>query len=118
AQLTEVLAVLFEFINGHRELMRIAFATAFAARGEIPAEIIYLPKGERNFEFIQSLVKTGVVNGQLNPGFSTRELTVGIYGMMTLKVMEHLVNPCRMLTRRDAKNIVRLYLEGASRRRR
>src|SRR5262245_34511126 len=34
-QLTEILAALFEFINDERDLMRIAFATAFAARGEI-----------------------------------------------------------------------------------
>ena len=118
AQLTEILAVLFAFIDGHRELMRLAFATAFAARSEIPAEIIYMPKGERNFEFIESLVKKGVEAGQLDPSYSTHELTVGIYGMMTLKVMEHLVNPRRKLTRQHAKNIVRLYLDGASRRRR
>ena len=117
AQLTEVLAALFEFINGHRELMRIAFATAFAAGGEIPEEIIYLPKCERNFEFIHSLARAGVAAGHLNRDFSTRELTAGIYGMMTLKVMEHLVNPRRKLTRRDARNIVQLYLDGAGRRR-
>jgi AcrR family transcriptional regulator len=117
AQLTEVLAALFEFINGHRELMRIAFSTAFAAREEIPEEIIYLPKCERNFEFIHSLVREGVAGGQLDRRFSTRELTAAIYGMMTLKVMEHLVNPRRKLTRRDAKNIVQLYLDGARRRR-
>ena len=118
AQLTEVLAALFAFINGHRELMRIAFATAFAARGEIPAEINYLPKCERNFEFIHSLVRAGVAAGELARGFSTRELTTGIFGMMTIKVMGHLVDPRRKLTRRDARTIVHLYLDGAGRHRR
>ena len=117
AQLTAVLAALFDFIHGHRQLMRIAFATAFAARGEIPAGIHYLPKCERNFEFIHSLVRAGVAAGELDRGFSTRDLTTGIYGMMTLKVMEHLVNPRRKLTRRDAKTLVHLYLDGARGRR-
>jgi AcrR family transcriptional regulator len=115
ARLTEVLAALFEFINGHRELMRIAFATAFAAPGEIPPGIDYLAKGERNFEFMHSLVRSGVADGILKRDLSTRELTSGIYGMMTIKVMEHLVNPRGRLTRRDAVNMVTLYLRGACR---
>src|SRR5436190_14222171 len=40
-RLREVAAALFEFSRRHRELMRIAFATAFAAPGEVPAEIRY-----------------------------------------------------------------------------
>jgi AcrR family transcriptional regulator len=118
AQLTEVLGALFEFIHEHRALMRIAFATAFAARREIPAEIIYLPKGERNFEFIHDLVRAGVAAGELDNRISTDELTMGIFGMMNIKVMWHLVDPRRKLARRDAETVVRLYLEGAARRRR
>jgi AcrR family transcriptional regulator len=37
-QLTEICAVSFEFIRDHRDLTRMAFATAFAAPGEVPAE--------------------------------------------------------------------------------
>jgi AcrR family transcriptional regulator len=116
-QLTEVLAALFEFINDHRALMRIAFATAFSAKGEIPAEIRYSDKCERNFEFIHALIRQGVAEGTLNDGFSSRELTMGIYGMMTIKVMEHLVHGKPRLTRRDAESIVQLFLGGASARR-
>jgi AcrR family transcriptional regulator len=117
AQLIEILAALFAFINAHRELMRLAFSTAFAARGEIPKEINYLPKAARNFEFIHSLVRAGVAARELNGAFSTRDLTTGIYGMMTLKVMQHLVDPRRKLTRRHAKIMVQLYLDGAVGRR-
>lgn len=112
-RLTEVLSALFEFINGNRELMRIAFATAFAARKEIPPEINYLPKCERNFEFIHSLVRAGVKTGELDDAFSTEELAAALYGMMTIKVMGHLVDPRHKLTRRDAETIVKLYLDGA-----
>lgn len=115
-QLTEVLAALFEFIHEHRALMRIAFATAFAARREIPKEIIYLPKGVRNFEFMHTLVRAGVAAGELDGRIATRELAMGIFGMMNLKVMWHLVDPRRKLTRRDAETMVQLYLDGARRR--
>lgn len=116
-QLTEVLAALFEFINDHRSLMRIAFATAFSARGEIPTEIRYVDKCERNFEFIHALIRRGLADGGLNKTYSSRELTMGIYGMMTIKVMEHLVHGKPRLTRRDAESIVQLFLGGASARR-
>ena len=116
-QLTEVLAALFEFIHENRALMRIAFATAFAAAREIPKEIIYLPKGVRNFEFMHTLVRAGVATGELDGRIATRELAMGIFGMMNIKVMWHLVDPRRKLTRQDAEATVRLYLDGARRRR-
>ncbi len=114
AQLTEVLAALFEFINDHRSLMRIAFATAFSARGEIPSEIRYMDKCERNFEFIHKLIRRGLTEGALDNTFSSSQLTLGIYGMMTIKVMEHLVHGKPRLTRRDAESIVQLFLGGAA----
>ncbi len=113
-QLTEVLAALFEFINDHRALMRIAFATAFSAKGEIPAEIRYVDKCDRNFEFMHALIRRGLAAGSLDKTFSSRELAMGIYGMMTIKVMEHLVHGRPRLTRRDAESIVRLFLGGAA----
>jgi AcrR family transcriptional regulator len=114
SRLTEVLAALFEFINGNRSLMRIAFATAFSAHGEIPAEIRYVDKCERNFEFIHALIRRGLADGALDKTYSSRELTMGIYGMMTIKVMEHLLHGKPRLTRCDAESIVQLFLGGAA----
>ena len=116
-RLTEVLAALFEFINGNRALMRLAFATAFVGSGELPPEIQYLPKAERNFQFMHQLVERGIAERRLNSRFTSRQLTLGIYGMMTIKVMEHLVHGKPRLTRQDAESIVQLYLEGAAKRR-
>src|SRR5688572_21130700 len=73
-QLTEILAALFAFINDHRPLMRIAFVTAFAAPREIPAEIRYLDKAERNFEFVHALVRRGLADGTFDKKFSGKEL--------------------------------------------
>jgi len=113
-QLTEILGALFEFINDHRALMRIAFVTAFAASGEIPAEIRYLDKCQRNFEFIHALIRRGRTEGALDKRFSSKELATGIYGMMTIKVMEHLIHGQPRLTRHDAESIVQLFLDGAA----
>src|SRR5438034_1589871 len=57
--LVEILAAVFDFLRNNRDLMRITFATAFAARGELPAEIHYVDKCARNFEFIHDLIKSG-----------------------------------------------------------
>jgi AcrR family transcriptional regulator len=115
-QLAAILSALFEFIHDHRELMRIAFATAFAARGEIPSEIEYTKKCNRNFEFIHTLIKKAQATGVVDRRFGSRELAMGIYGMMSIRIMEHLVQVRRRLRRRDAQAIVKLYLNGAARR--
>jgi AcrR family transcriptional regulator len=115
-QLVAILTALFEFIHDHRELMRIAFATAFAAPGEIPAEIEYTKKCTRNFEFIHTLIKKARAAGLVDGHFASRELAMGIYGMMSIRIMEHLVQARRRLTRQDARSIVKLYLDGAARR--
>ena len=112
-QLVEVLAAIFDFIDGHRELMRLAFATPFAARGELPSEINYLRKATRNFEFFHGLIRGGRNRGELDSRFASLELARGLYGMMTLRVMAYLVQPEKPPGRRDAESVVRLFLSGA-----
>ena len=113
-QLTEVLAAIFDFIDDHRDLMRLAFATPFSARGEMPREINYLKKASRNFEFFHALIRRGRDRGELSSRFSSLELARGLYGMMTIRVMAFLVLPERPPTRRDAESVVRLFLSGAA----
>ena len=115
-QLVEILAALFAFIQKHRDLMRIAFATAFAARGELPPEIKYLEKATRNLDLFESLIKQALTAGALDPRFDSREVAFGIYGMMTIKVMSCLVRPREKLSREDAVKVVQLFLHGAARR--
>src|SRR5215831_680522 len=59
-QLIEILTASFDYLQKNRELMRIAFATAFAAPGEMPDGLRYSDKCERNFEFIHSLMKNAL----------------------------------------------------------
>jgi AcrR family transcriptional regulator len=115
-KLEEVVATIFEFSLRNRELMRLAFATAFAAEGEAPGDTHCKEKGRRNFEFLRSLIEGGQASGQLSRDFTADELTMGIYGQLNSYVMIRLLVPDCPLNRQTAKQVVRLFLEGAGRR--
>jgi AcrR family transcriptional regulator len=115
-KLTELLAASFEFLQGRRELVRIAFATAFAATDELPREIDYLTKCRRNFEFVHGLIKTGLAQGVLDKRFDSKELAFGLYGQMNFYVIADLLLPGSPLNRQTANRIVELFLAGAGAR--
>lgn len=115
-QLTEILTVLFDFLNGHRELMRIAFSTAFAAPGEIPPDIDYLKKSGRNFEFMHTLIKRGLKEGTLDARIASRDLTMSLWGLMNIYVMDSLVRTGSKLNRETAQTIMQVFLSGAARK--
>jgi AcrR family transcriptional regulator len=116
-KLVEIVAAVFDFLQNNRDLMRIAFATAFAAPGELPAEIHYVDKCSRNFEFIHDLIKRGQATGELDRRFDSKELAFGIYGQLNIYVMAHLLMPDCKLNRQTAKRIVQLFLVGAEAKR-
>jgi AcrR family transcriptional regulator len=113
-KLVGILTALFEFLQENRDLMRIAFATAFAAPGEVPAEVRYLEKCGRNFEFIHALIKRGQASDELDRRFDSKELAFGIYGQLNMYVMAHLLMPDCKLNRQTAERIVELFLAGAA----
>jgi hypothetical protein len=116
-KLEEIAAAIFDFSVRNRELMRLAFATAFAASGEAPGQTRCREKGKRSFEFIRSLIELGQASGELDRRFSVDELAMGIYGQFNSHVMVRLLMPECPLDRQTAKQIVRLFLEGAAGRR-
>ena len=113
-RLEEIAAAIFEFSVQNRELMRLAFATAFAASGEAPGQTRCREKGKRTFDFIRSLIESGQASGELDSRFSVEELAMGIYGQFNSHVMVRLLVPECPLDRQRAKQIVRLFLEGAA----
>ena len=117
-QLVEILTAQFDYLKQNRELMRIAFATAFAAPGEVPEGLLYSDKCERNFEFIHSLMKEGLTAGILSRRFDSRELAYGFYGQLNAYLASHLLMPDCHLDRRTAGRIVELFLAGAAARKR
>jgi AcrR family transcriptional regulator len=113
-KLEEILFAVFEFSVKNQELMRLAFATAFAAPGETPARSHCCEKGRRNFEFVRSLIEAGQKTGELSPRFGVNELAMGIYGQLNSYVMLRLLTPDCPLNRQTANSIVRLFLDGAA----
>jgi len=117
-QLVEILAALFDYFHKNRELTRIAFATAFAAPGEVPPDLRYLDRCQRNLEFIRSLIKHAQAAGELNDRFEARDLAYGFYGQAHLYIASHLLMPDYRLNRRAAERIVDLFMAGAGAKKR
>ncbi len=116
AQLEEMLRVLFAYFDQNRELMRISFATTFAAPGEMPEDLCLGQKCERNFEFVHGLMKSAQATGELDRRFNSRELAFGFYGQVNFYLVSHLVMPGFKLDRKAAARIVDLFLSGAAAR--
>jgi AcrR family transcriptional regulator len=114
SQLTAMLAALFEYFRKNRELMRISFATLFAAPGEVPEGLRYADKCERNFEFMRSLMEEAVQRGEVNGDFDSMELTLGFYGQTHMYLMGHLIMPDWRPDHRTAAQISHLFLAGAA----
>jgi len=112
-QLVEILAGLFDYFHENRELTRIAFATAFAAPGEVPPDLRYLDRCQRNLEFIRSLIRRAQVAGELGDRFDHRDLAYGFYGLAHFFIASHLLMPDFRLNRQAAVRLVDLFLTGA-----
>jgi AcrR family transcriptional regulator len=117
-KLFEVLAALFDYFHRNRDLTRIAFATAFAAPGEVPPDLRYLDKCERNFEVVHTLFKQALSRGEVDRRFDSRELAYGFYGQGNFYIVSHLMMPDYRLDRRAARRIVDLFLLGAGAKKR
>jgi AcrR family transcriptional regulator len=113
AQLENILAGLFDYFGKNRDLMRISFATMFAAPGEVPAGLCYADKCERNFEFVHSLIKRAQKNGELEKRFDAREMAFGFYGLVNSYLVSHLVMRDCKPDKKTARRIVELFLTGA-----
>jgi AcrR family transcriptional regulator len=117
-QLVEILTASFEHAHKNRELMRIAFATAFASPGEMPDGLKCSEKCERNFEFIHELMKKALKAGELDKRFNSQELAFGFYGQLNAYLVSQLLMPECRLDRDTARRIVELFLAGAATKKR
>lgn len=115
-KLENVVSTIFEFSLKNRELMRLAFASAFAPAGEAPNHNHCREKGRRNFEFIRAIISQGQDVGELDARFTADELTMGIYGQLSGYIMMKLLAPECPVNTGTAQQVVRLFLEGAANR--
>lgn len=112
-KLVEIVAAVFDFAVRNRDLMRLAFASAFAGAGEMPTPCIGMEKATRNFEFIRSIIEAGQASGEFNGSFPSEELAMGVYGPVTAYVMGGLIFPGCKLDRQTAERAVAIFLQGA-----
>ena len=116
-KLTAILLALFGFIQKHREVVRLAFASAFAAPGEMPEQLCYKEKCQRNFEFFHELMKQGIASGELDGRFNSRDLTIAWYGLMNVYAMGQVLQPEISYSEKTARSVVDLFFNGADARR-
>ena len=112
-KLTAILLALFGFIQKHREVVRLAFASAFAAPGEMPEQLCYKEKCQRNFEFFHELMRQGIAAGELDERFDSRDLTIAWYGLMNVYAMGQVLQPEISYTEKTARSVVDLFFNGA-----
>lgn len=115
-QAREILVALFDHFHKNRELTRIAFATAYAAPGEVPPGLDYLKMCRRNLEFIHSLIARAQKTGELDRRFDSHELAYGFFGLTNFYIKGHLLMPGFRADRKTAERVVELFLTGASAR--
>ncbi len=113
ARLEAILAALFTYFRNNRDLMRISFATMFAAPGEVPEDAVCVEQCERNFEFVHSLIKEAQKNGELDANFDSQELAFGFSGQVNFYLVGHLVSADCQPDPLKAERIVELFLAGA-----
>ncbi|MEO8427510.1 MAG: TetR/AcrR family transcriptional regulator [Verrucomicrobiota bacterium] len=112
-RLIEVASAVFAFARNHQSLIRLVFATVFAAPEEIPPDSIDSTKRRRNFEFVLKIVRGGQKGGELDSRYDPVELTHGIFGAISHQTRTHLLEAQGSLDRRRAERVVSLFLDGA-----
>jgi AcrR family transcriptional regulator len=116
AKLLAVTTAMFEFAEDRPQLLRLVFATNFAAPEEIPAECLDKEKRRRNFDFVKGIVEEGVKAKELDGDFSAAELAHALYGTISHYARLHLLCGEGKLSARMAGQLVDLYLCGAKER--
>ena len=114
--LVTLAAAVFDFATEHRDLMRLVFATTFAAPGEIPPGVVDAGKRRRGLELMRALVREGQRAGELDPKRDPAEVTQAIFGAISHQVRMHLLDPDGPLDRKRASRVVDLFLNGARHR--
>jgi outer membrane protein len=80
--LTDILTALTDFARRRPDLLRLSFAVAFAAPGEMPNGFRLPPKIGESIQFIHELIAAGRESRELNTDFSVGELAEGYFQLI------------------------------------
>lgn len=115
-RLARLIEACFQHARENREGTRICFAALFAAPGEVPACPSFLRRGRRNFDLVLKLMREGMRRGELRRDFDVDELSAAIYSRVIANSLAQVI-PGPSVRLADARTAVRLFLQGALRRR-
>jgi outer membrane protein len=120
-QLTDIIVALTDFARREPDLLRLCFAIAFAAPGEMPEGFKRPGKMGESFFFVRGLIETGRTRGILDPAFTVDELAQSYFQLVQHAVALTLLGHARpagpaiqiptLITPRRA---VELFLTGAA----
>jgi AcrR family transcriptional regulator len=112
-KLLEIVTAVFDFALRNRELMRLAFATAFTGCSGTPGHAHCLESGKRNYEWMRGLMAEAQATGEIDARYDLDALTMGFYGQLNMYVMVRLMRSDFPLDREAGQRIVDLFLSGA-----
>jgi len=107
---------LFQFTLSNQDLMRLVFATVFAASEEIPPDVLNQTKRKRNFEVVEQVLRQGQRTGEIESRYGLHDLSHAIFGAVSHRIRTYLLTGEGELTRETAQKIVGLFLDGARKR--
>lgn len=113
-QLVEMIVQLVECAHRRKDLMRLCFAVAFAAKDEVPPGLKCMDKVKRNFEFIEELMSNGIRDGYFSDRFEPSELASSFWAHMNYCIVSELLSgrgPCRPAA--DPRQLMKIFMEGA-----
>lgn len=115
-KLVAVATALFSFAEANKDLMRLVFATLFAAPGELPADCTCPEQRRCHRDFILEIIRSAQKSGEIDKNYDAHDLTHGLFGAISHHVRTHLLMPEGKLDERRAKKLVVLFLDGARKR--
>jgi outer membrane protein len=120
-QLTDIIVALTDFARREPDLLRLCFAIAFAAPGEMPDGFKRPGKMGESFFFVRGLIETGRLRGVLNPSFDVGELAQTYFQLIQHAVALTLLSHAQQGNSRfqipiliTPRRAVELFLTGAA----
>jgi outer membrane protein len=92
AALTDILVALTQFARQNPDLLRLSFAAAVAAPGEMPAGFRLPAKIAESHAFVYGLIDAGREAGDLSSAFTSEELLEGYFQMVQMQVARAALN--------------------------
>jgi AcrR family transcriptional regulator len=115
-QLVAAAAAMFEFAVKNEELVRLVFSTVFSTPDEIPACCVNPTMRRCHLEQVREIIVAGQRNGELDGTYAATDLTHAIFGALSHHIRFHLLSGKGKLDRKLAERVVKIYLNGAKKR--